>query len=94
MRFALQLKLLFMISVVRDRLLFMTEIPYMDDTVQKSLCGEQLLAEPDQRLPDFAHTGGLCKLPTTFCVNFEQQRCKISMFIVYLSETSKEPLIG
>ena len=52
----IQLKLLFTISVVRDHLLFMTEIPCTDHSVQKSLCGERLPAERDQRLPDFART--------------------------------------
>ena len=51
-----QLKLLFTISVVRNRLLFMTEIPCRNHSVQKSLCGERLPADCDQRPPDFAHT--------------------------------------
>ena len=34
--FMLQLKLLFTMSVVRDRLLFMTEIPCIDHSVQRS----------------------------------------------------------
>ena len=38
----LRLKLLFTISVVRDRLHFMTEIPCTDHSLQKSLCGERL----------------------------------------------------
>ena len=41
-------KTAFTISVVRDRLFFMTEIPCMDDSVQKSLCGERLPAKHDQ----------------------------------------------
>ena len=43
-----QLKLLFTISVFRDRLLFMTKIPCTDHFVQKSLCGERLPVERDQ----------------------------------------------
>ena len=39
---AIQLKLLFTISVVRDRLLFMTEISCTDHCVQRRLCGERL----------------------------------------------------
>ena len=42
-----------MISVVRDRY---TEIPFMDDSVQKSFCGERL---PAKRDPDFACTNNL-----------------------------------
>ena len=34
-----------MISVVKDCLVFMTEILCMDDFVQKSLCGERLPAQ-------------------------------------------------
>ena len=52
----IQLKLLFTISVVSDHLLFMTEIPCTDHSVQKSLCGERLPTERYQRPPDFACT--------------------------------------
>ena len=84
-----------MISVVKDHLVFMSEIPYTDDFVQKSLCGEglpanmtrdgQILqAQSHLQVPGVldhsrVHTFlvvGLCKLGTTFCVNFEQQRLR------------------
>ena len=45
-----------MISVLKDRLVFVTKIPCTDDFVQKSLCGEQLPAQRYQGLPDFAHS--------------------------------------
>ena len=41
----LQLKLLFKISVARDHLLFMTEIPCTHDSIQKRVRGERLPAE-------------------------------------------------
>ena len=49
-------KTAFTISVVKDHLVFMTEILCMDNFVQKSFCGERLSAERDQRQPDFAST--------------------------------------
>ena len=49
-------KLLFTISVVKDHLVFVTEIHARDDFVQESLCVKQVPAEDDQRPPDFAHT--------------------------------------
>ena len=89
-------------SFYDHHLLFMTEIPCMDDSVQKSLHGEQLPSECEQRPSNFASTEpltrnctwvwdysrvhmylvvSLCKLGTTFCVNFEQESCKISVCV-------------
>ena len=44
-----------MISVVKDHLVFATEIPCTDDFVQKSFCAERP-AERVQRLENFART--------------------------------------
>ena len=58
-----QQKLLFKIYVVKDNhLVFMTEIPCMNDFVQKSPCFERLPATCDQQSPDFveqSHSSGV-----------------------------------
>ena len=48
------IKTAFYDPVVRDHLLFMSEIPCTDHSLHKSLCGERLPAERDQRPADFA----------------------------------------
>ena len=40
--------------MVKDRLVFMTEIPCTDDFVQKSLCGERLPVQRD--VPEYGTT--------------------------------------
>ena len=61
-------KLLFTITVVKDHLVFMTEIPCANDFVQKSLCGKQLPAKCHQRPPDFA-----CTEPFTWSIHVGPQ---------------------
>ena len=102
-----QYKLLFTISVFKDHLVFMTEIPCTDDFVQKvSVVSDYLpnVTSNGQILHSQSHSHGvwnhsrvhmylfvgLCKLGTTFCVNFESQRCNISVYSV----TSALPLFG
>ena len=49
---ACTLKTAITISVVKDCLVFMTEISCTDNFVQKSICGGRLPAQHAQRLPD------------------------------------------
>ena len=86
------------ISLVKEHLIFMTEIPYTDDFVQKkSLCLATTYGTWPVTIRFCKHRAihleyrttveytslvvGLCKLWTTFCVNFEPPRCTCKILV-------------
>ena len=72
--FALWWKLLFTISVFKDHLIFMTEIPCKDDFVQKSLCVEWLPAEEKRTWPATPNHCTHRTIHLVYEVNYEWQR--------------------
>ena len=80
--------------MVKDYLAFMTEILHrkvsvVSDYLPNVTSDPQILHAQSHSPGVWDHSrvhmhlvGGLCNLGNTFCVNFESQRCKISVYAV------------